>query len=412
MSIVGSSNGTRDVRTDDALPPERFRLGINYWPSRTAMRWWSDFDAAEVARDFGRVAANGFDSVRCFLLWEAFQPEPDRVDAAMLDRLVTVADAAEQAGLTIMPTLFTGHMSGVDWIPGWALGGTDRDERFRVVSGGRVVPDGMRNWYEDPEIVRTQARLAGEAAVALAGHRALWAWDLGNENSNCVVPPDRDAARRWLAEVSWAIRSADDEALVTIGIHMEDLQEDRHLGPAEAAEACDFLTMHGYPIYATWATSGTDEHLVPFLARITRWLGGGAEVLFSEFGLPTAGPGEEGVPPLVAEEEAARYTQKVIDGLRVSGCAGAMLWCFADYDPTTWNEPPLDKAVHERSFGLWRTDGSPKPAVGVVAAFAGAGRWTPPNDDWIDIDPDRYWRQPGAELPRLYHRFLATMNGG
>ena len=52
------------------------------------MRWWSTFDAGEVAGDFARIAAGGFDSVRCFLLWEAFQPEPDRVDAAMLDRLV------------------------------------------------------------------------------------------------------------------------------------------------------------------------------------------------------------------------------------------------------------------------------------------------------------------------------------
>ena len=373
------------------------------------MRWWSDFDEAEVVEDFGRIAANGFDSVRFFLLWEAFQPESDRVDSAMLDRLVTVADAAERAGLAIVPTLFTGHMSGVDWIPGWAMGGTERDERFRVVSGGRVVSDGLRNWYTDPDIVRAQARLAGEAAAALSRHQALWAWDLGNENSNCVVPPDRGAARRWLSETSGAIRSADDSATVTIGLHMEDLQEERHLGPAEAAESCDFLTMHGYPIYATWAKSGTDEHLVPFLARVTRWLGGGADVLFSEFGLPTAVPGEGGAPPLVGEGDAARYTREVLDGLRFAGCTGAMLWCYTDYQPGTWGDPPLDQAVHERSFGLWRADGSPKPAVDIAGEFAGATRLDPPDDAWIDIDPDRYWRRPGTELPRLYRRFSAAI---
>jgi endo-1,4-beta-mannosidase len=374
------------------------------------MRWWFDFDPAEVAEDFARVAANGFDSVRFFLLWEAFQPEPDRVDVAMLERLVAVADTAERAGLAIVPTLFTGHMSGVDWIPGWALGGVERDERFRVISGGRVVPDGLRNWYSDLEMLRAQALLAGEAAAALAGHRALWAWDLGNENSNCVVPPDRDAARRWLAETGGAIRSADNAAAVTIGIHMEDLEQDRHLGPAEAAEACDFLTMHGYPIYATWADGPTDGHLVPFLARVTRWLGGGAEVLFSEFGLPTAGRGEKGAPPLVGEEDAALYTRQVLDGLRLAGCTGAMLWCYADYAPRTWNDPPLDQAVHERSFGLWRGDGSPKPAVDIVAAFSGAARSAPPDDTWIDIDLDRYWQQPGVELPRLYRRFSGAIS--
>ncbi|MGH2596962.1 MAG: glycoside hydrolase 5 family protein [Actinomycetota bacterium] len=399
------------MRTDGApASPAPFRLGINYWPSRTAMRWWSEFDAGEVARDFGRIAANGFDSVRFFLLWEAFQPEPDRVDASMLERLVTVADAADRAGLSMMPTLFTGHMSGVDWIPRWALGGTERDERFRVVSGRRVVPDGLRNWYVDPEIVRAQALLAGEAAAALAGHRSMWAWDLGNENSNCVVPPDRNAARRWLAETSGAIRSADDSAAVTIGIHMEDLEQDRRLGPAEAAEACDFLTMHGYPIYTTWANRGTDEHLVPFLARITRWLGDGADVLFSEFGLPTVVTGEEEAPPLVGEEDAARYTQQVLGGLRFAGCTGAMLWCYADYVRSTWSDPPFDQAIHERSFGLWRADGSPKPAVDIVAASVGAARLDPPEDAWIDIDPGRYWEQPGVELPRLYRRFTAAID--
>ena len=375
------------------------------------MRWWSEFVRAEVDEDFARIAGGGFDSVRCFLLWEAFQPAPNHVDSAMLERLVSVADAAEHAGLAIVPTLFAGHMSGVDWIPGWALGGTERDARFRVVSGGRVVPDGVRNWYADPDIARAQSRLAGEAAAALAGHPALWAWDLGNENSNCTIPPDREDARRWLAGTTGAIRAADPEVAVTIGIHMEDLEEDRRLGPAEAADACDFLTMHGYPIYATWSDGPTDTHLVPFLARVTRWLGGGADVMFSEFGLPTAPRGEPADPPLVAEDAAAIYTERVLDGLRLAGCTGAMLWCYGDYDPRICTDPPLDEAVHERSFGLWRADGSAKPGVGVVGAFAGATRSALPDDGWIDIDADRYWRRPGVELPRLYGRFKETRTG-
>ena len=397
------------MRADQTDP--RFRLGINYWPMRTAMRWWSGFDPQEVEQDFARIAEARFDSVRCFLLWEAFQPERERVDSVMLERLVSVADAAQHAGLALVPTLFTGHMSGVDFIPRWALGGVERDARFRVVSGGRVVPEGVRNWYTDPDILRAQSRLAGEAATAIAGHPALWAWDLGNENSNCTIPPDREDARRWLGATTGAIRAADPSASVTIGIHMEDLEEDRHLGPAEAAEACDFLTMHGYPIYAAWSDGPTDPYLVPFLARVTRWLGGGADVMFSEFGLPTAPRGEPGEPPLVAEDATATYTERVLDGLRQAGCTGAMLWCYGDYDRRIWTVPPLDRSVHERSFGLWRDDGSAKPAVGIVSAFSGATRSAPPDDGWIDIDAERYWQRPGVELPRLYGRFKETRTG-
>jgi endo-1,4-beta-mannosidase len=378
-------------------------VGVNYWPARTGMSWWSKFDLAEVEADFGRIAACGLDSVRMFLTWEDFQPAPDRVDRWMLERLVEVADLAGGLGLALIPTLFTGHMSGVNWIPTWALGGSSRDPRFRVVSGGRVVDTGLRNWYTDSAVGDAQVLFAAEAAAALAGHEAVWAWDLGNENSNCVIPPTRSAARAWLARLSSAIRSADATALVTVGLHMEDLEEDRRLGPPEASEACDLLSMHGYPIYARWADGPTDHQVLPFLARVTHWLSEGDDLVFSEFGLPS----------LVVEDDAgAAYTARALEGLRRAGCLGALLWCYSDYDPALWESPPFDLAPHERSFGLWRADGSPKPAVAAIAAFVGAARCTAAQADaWIDIDRDEFRLDPRAQLPRLYRRYREQSRG-
>ena len=401
----------------DTKPLDRtssFRLGINYWPARTAMGWWTAFDPAEVGDDFARIAANGFDSVRLSLLWEDFQPAPETVHAGMLQRLVTVSDLADRAGLAIMPTLFTGHMSGVNWIPTWAMTGTVRDNRFRVMSGGHIVDSGLRNWYTDKAIANAQALLAGEAARALSGHNAVWAWDLGNENSNCVVPPSRSSARAWLDRITEAIRTADQAVLITIGLHMEDLEEDRKLGPGEASAFCDFLCMHGYPIYASWANGPTDEHLLPFLAHMTRWLGNGSELLFSEFGLPTyrpghpdsAGSGRQSRSLRVEEAAAAAYTHRALAELRGAGCAGAMLWCYSDYVPAIWGEPPLDEAVHERFFGLWRADGTPKPSVSSAAAFAAVDRMDGPSRyEWIDIEPDEFWAGPGKHLSRLFRRY-------
>jgi endo-1,4-beta-mannosidase len=385
------------------------------------MGWWPAFELAEVEADFARIAAYGLDSVRVFLSWEDFQPAPGRVDREMLARLIEVADLAAGLGLELIPTLFTGHMSGVNWIPPWALGGSDRDPRFRVVSGGRVVHRGLRNWYSDGVVGDAQVLFAAEAAAALAGHEAIWVWDLGNENSNCVVPPNRSLARAWLARLSAAIRSGDGTARVTVGLHMEDVEEDRRLGPREASEACELLSMHGYPIYARWANGPTDDQLLPFLARVTHWLGGGRDVLFSEFGLPTyrrGDPHEQSAAarrptPLVEEEAAAAYTTAALEGLRRAGCIGAFLWCYSDYDPALWEHPPFDLAPHERTFGLWRIDGSPKPAVAAVAAFAGADRCTPGHaDPWIDIDRDEFLLDPSAQLPRLYRRYREQPNGG
>jgi len=372
------------------------------------MSWWSRFDRAEVAEDFARIAGCGLDSVRVFLTWEAFQPEANRVDRAALDRLLDVADLAAEFGLALMPTLFTGHMSGVNWIPAWAIGDPGGDDRFRVVSQGRVGRAGIRNWYTDSAVEAAQCRLAAEVAAALAGHPALLAWDLGNENSNCVIPPTRAAARRWLARITSGIRDVDSEARITVGLHMEDLEEDRRLGPHDASAFCDFLSMHGYPIYAQWADGPTDYRLLSFLARLTRWLGEGRDVLFTEFGLPTHGRGvrREQSALLVEEDAAAAYTAAALNALRRAGCAGAMLWCYSDYDPALWRTPPFDLARHERSFGLWRADGSPKPSVDVVAAFVGVERCPADYaDPWIDIERCDFVRNPGAHLSRLYRRY-------
>lgn len=400
-----------------------FRLGINYWPARTAMGWWDAFDVAEVAADFSRIQACGFDSIRIFLTWEAFQPAPSRVDTNMVARLVSVLDEAHRAGLSVMPTLFTGHMSGVNWVPGWALGTESGDQRFRVVSGDGVVESRLASWYTDASIVQAQALLAGQVAGVVAGHEALWAWDLGNENSNCSIPPDTAHAREWLLRMAGALRGADPSALVTMGLHAEDLEQDRRLGPQQVGEVCDFLTMHGYPGYAAWADGPTDERVLPFLARLTRWLSGGADVLFAEFGVPTTnGKGlvrlsVDSCPSAICvdEQRAALYLERALAALVECGSTGAMLWCYSDYAEAIWGLPPLDRAVHERSFGLWRADATPKPAVAMIKAFAAQGATvardpSTPDPAWIDIDANEYYHAPERELPRLYRRYCQALD--
>jgi endo-1,4-beta-mannosidase len=396
--------------TNGDVPTDRFRVGVNYWPARTAMRWWTSFDAAEVRRDFDRIAAAGLDSVRIFLTWDDFQSTPASVNKQSLERLVDVADLATDASLALMPTLFTGHMSGVNWIPAWALQPVDQKQRFRVITGGSVSSRALRNWFSDPEVMASQVLLAREAATALAGHDALWAWDLGNENSNCIIPADRAHGGVWLEQMTTAVREADGGAAITVGLHMEDLEEDRNIGPAEAALFCDFLTMHGYPIYAPWASGPADERLLGFLTKVTRWLGGGADVVFTEFGLPTS-PDSDGADTgarsmFVDEATAAAFTDRALRDLRLAGATGAMVWCANDYDQSIWNDPPLDQATHERSFGLWRSDGSPKPSVATVTAACQLEVKHDPDDlAWIDIETDEFYTSGGSHLARLYQRY-------
>src|SRR2546428_9185702 len=141
---------------------EAYRVGVNYWPASSAMQWWRRFEAAEVDRDFARIVAAGGDLVRFFLLWEDFQPTPGTVSEIALDRLVTVADIARPGSLRILSTLFTGHMSGANFGPIWALGGSAPRGRFRVIAdpraGEREVPD----WCTHRTVLEAATTLARE----------------------------------------------------------------------------------------------------------------------------------------------------------------------------------------------------------------------------------------------------------
>jgi hypothetical protein len=83
-----------------------------------------------------------------------------------------------------------------------------------------------------------------------------------------------------------------------------------------------------------------------------------------------------------------------------------MLWCYADYAPHLWDLPPLDEAPHERSFGRWRSDGSPKPALKAIAEARNWQRVQATTDlSWIDLEPSDFYLAPLANLKRLYARF-------
>lgn len=379
----------------------RYRIGVNYWPAESAMRWWRRFDPDAVSRDFGRIAAAGFDSVRIFLLWEDFQPRPDTVSDDALALLRQTADMALRNGLGLLPTLFTGHMSGANWLPEWAVAAEPArvKPRFRVVTGDRARIACARSWYDDEEVVAAQELLASQAARTLRGHAALWMWDLGNENSNVCLPATQASGRAWLVRMSAALREGDPDCRITLGMHMEDLEEDRRIGPADAAEVCDVLSMHGYPLYAPWSGDPLSPRLLPFLARVTRALGRKA-VLFEEFGIPTAGTDTVGAGAhrLFTEREAATFIGGALDALHEAGTTGAILWCFSDYARAIWSEPPLDEAAHERFFGMWRADGSPKAGVAEITARAGRKAVADRVADEVVLDGARYYDNPSLNL--------------
>lgn len=73
-----------------------FIKGINYWPANQAMYWWKAFDFNEVAEYFRKLRSFHLNLVRIFLLWEDFQPQPNKISTLALDNLKRLADLAHR----------------------------------------------------------------------------------------------------------------------------------------------------------------------------------------------------------------------------------------------------------------------------------------------------------------------------
>jgi endo-1,4-beta-mannosidase len=402
---------------------DAFVLGVNYWPRRKAMTWWSDFDADEVDEEFALIADLGLHVVRIFLLWDDWQPTPDTVSPTCLADLRRVCDIAARHRLGLDVTFFTGHMSGPNWAPTWLL--HDGDARpsphvRQVVSGGRVVTSAYRNPFHDPEALAAERLLLTTVVSALRDHEAIWMWNLGNEPDLFAWPDSPAAGRAWVADMTALIRSLDPHHPVTCGLHVASLLEDNALRVSDVFAETDRAVMHAYPMYLPWARHDLDPDLVPFTCALVSAFTG-KPTLMEEWGGCTAPPGEAsqlwewtsyGQPKrqfMASEEALATFVAQVLPRLVDVGASGAMLWCFADYHPSLWDQPPCDEARHERHFGLVRADGSLKPHAEAIRDFARTTprRLAPRHRVELDVDAEAYYAAPAHHARRLYEAYLA-----
>ena len=400
-----------------------FTLGVNYWPRRKAMYWWSNFDEGEVCDEFAVIKDIGMNVVRLFLLWEDFQPEPDSVSKTALENLTTVCDIATENGLGIDLTFFTGHMSGPNWSPRWLFGGEDhpyQGQRREIVCGGKVVPQGYRNMFHDEMALKASRLLLKTVVTRLKDHPAIWMWNLGNEPDLFAWPHTSDAGAAWTHEMVGLIKSIDPHHPVTCGLHSANLHMDNGLRIDKVFAHTDVAVMHSYPMYTSWARKPLDPDFVPFTCAITAALAD-KPVLMEEFGGCTALPGEatytmkwietngrEREQFMASEEDFAEYIRLVFPKLQDSGATGAMLWCYADYVPQLWDLPPCQNAQHERFFGLVRPDGSLKPHAKVIQEFAKTKPQVKPIPEYakLNVNADEFYKDPLGHLVDLYQQYL------
>jgi hypothetical protein len=400
----------------------RFSIGVNYWPRSCAYAMWTRFDPAEIAEDFGRIAKLGLDTVRLFLRWDTFQPQPDRGDPRMLERLESVAGLAAAAGLRIMPVLFCGYMDGVALLPDWA---SDGGAPGNLYAGA---------------LLDAQLRFAHAAGERLRAHPALFAWDIGHAFSSVrapsrakvrsgehsSAPAEEQVVADWSRRLAAALRETS-AAQVTAGTQSADLTEDRNIRLGSLCTPFDFASMQGSTVSLAFARSRLDAESIAFLAMLAAGFAL-RPVLVSGFGNPTCPPekfsaverfAQPGDPPQLSispddpvfatypcltEAENARFCADVLERLHADGRLGAYWWCWADYPPDAVAGFAI--GPHARSAGIVRADGSERPVAAALADFAGQKRSVVAVRDMPTIASAYYYRTLPSSTRTLYDAFL------
>ena len=361
-----------------------YLIGVNYWPRRTALEMWTQWDPEGIAQDLREMRALGLNTVRFFLRTADFADAEGNLKAEALKRLDAFLALCREQGLYALPSFFVGHMSGMNFPIPWEKG---------------------RDFYTDPEVLARSRRFVQAIVARYRDEEAILGWLLSNEITNHTGRRETHVLLSWMRELYRAIHELDPHRPIGVGDGADDLKgeglgfpEGTLEGIGDLREGEDFVSLHHYY---------NDPDSLRFShapAGVVRLCDIGLPVLVEEFGVSTA---------LWAESAQADYFRIVLFSTWAAGAAGALAWCWSDF-PTT-DLPPYTHHPHELFFGITRADGSEKPAAGEMRRFArllaqvDATRWAPAASQAAILVPTTFYvNHPfrNVDRPRLFKALL------
>ncbi len=365
-----AADGSGFVRDGRPFMP----IGLTYFRPHTgwAPQVWKRFDPEATRADFRRLKAMGVTVVRVFLTYGSFLQSRGQLDSEGLAKLDRFLDIAEEAGIYVHPT-GPDHWEGT---PGWARG--DRyaeedllkaQESFWTALAARYRGRGVIWAYDllnEPEI-----RWEGEAmrarwnrwleatyktpqAVAAAWGVPVNAIQLGilpvPARTSPAGPLLRDyqhcresIATEWTRRQAAAIRAADPDALVTVGLIQSsvplNLAGPWHYAafrPRQIAPWLDFLEVHFYPLDGGvyhYENAAAEQRNLAYLHAVVREAAApGKPVVLAEFGWYGGGKPtlDGGTWPAATELDQARWCRLAVETTR-GLAAGWLNWGLYDY---------------------------------------------------------------------------------
>jgi endo-1,4-beta-mannosidase len=340
-------------------------IGANFWSRAGGPLMWRTFDPDTVRGELRVLRDHGLTFTRSFFYWPDFMPEPGAVSEQACAHYADFLDLHAEAGMSTIPTLFVGHMSGENWDPAWRAG---------------------RDLYSDVWMVAQQAWFAGEMARRYAGHPAVAGWLLSNEMPLYGGQAPHEQVAAWAQLIITAVRAAGGAQPISLGDGAWGLEItglDNGFRLRDTARLCDFIGPHCYPM-------GDDPVRQHYTAAWICELAGsfGLPVVLEEFGVTS---------DFVSDANGAHYYRQALHNSLLAGATGWGAWNNTDFDGLE-HQDPYRHHPFELHFGLTDAHGVPKPQLAELRRFA---------DTLAEVDFTRLRRAP-AEAALVVTSFLDT----
>ncbi|MER7446442.1 cellulase family glycosylhydrolase [Microbacterium sp. NPDC097977] len=324
-------------------------IGVNFWSRVGGPFMWRSFDETVVREELQTLADHSLTVTRSFFFWPDFHPEPYEIDEELCRAFARFLDLHSETGLTTIPTFIVGHMSGQNWDPAWRNG---------------------RDLYTDVWMVGRQAWFIQQMTERFAEHPAVAGWLISNEmplyggGGGLMGPVERvdgAAVRTWSELMVAAVRAAGATQPVSLGDGawgLEVMGQDNGFRLSWSAPLTDWIGPHSYHMN----DDPVRQNLIPaFNAELCA--PHGKPVVMEEFGVTSE---------FAADDNAADYYRQVLHSTLAAGVTGWLGWNNTDFDLDA--QEPYNHRPFELHFGLTTADGTPKPALRELGAFARAVR--------------------------------------
>lgn len=300
--------------------------GSNYYPASAPWgAWFGNWNWAEITRDVDRLHGLGINSMRINLPYSAGGWGGANVNQGYLDKLERLVEYLRYRGMKANITLF-------DWETSFPAAGTSTEIQHK-----QYVTAIVSRLKDNPGVFVWDVKNEPDHPDNIGGYDN---WDSS--------PASRDKIVSWLSRMCATVRSVD-----TNGSHLVSSGIRWYSNVKDVISFEDVAIFHSY-----WGNIGTVQ--IPTVAGYTT-----KPILVQEFGWPSQPhPCWRGYWQYdFTEPDQLNFFTTHLQAFAAHDIGGCIQWQACDLKGYV-SDPNTDTGVSfENYFGLWRLDGSLKPAA-------------------------------------------------